>query len=50
METAGHHDDPKIPDVIQRDQEGTGDLPTYDDLTTQHANEPNSRSLLRMHD
>lgn len=27
----------------ERDVQGDGDLPTYDDLTTQHAHEPNSR-------
>jgi hypothetical protein len=36
-----YDDEPPIPEHPEQDQEGSGDLPTYDQLAAQH--EPNSR-------
>jgi hypothetical protein len=38
-----NYDQPQLPQQPEQDQHGNGDLPTYDDLTAQHAHEPNSR-------
>jgi hypothetical protein len=45
MEQQADHDgQPKLPVHPEQDlAPGSGDLPTYDDLTAQHANQPNSR-------
>lgn len=36
-----YNSQPQVPAFPERDQQGSGDLPTYDDLASQHG--PNSR-------